>query len=41
MHFVEDVNTQLSIFEDFKRELVELKRCKIGFIDFNMVDKNN
>lgn len=39
--FVEKVNDQLSIFEEFKRDLIELKRCKMGFIDFNMIDKNN
>lgn len=38
--FVETVNRQLSIFEGFKRELGELKRCKMGAIDFNMQDKN-
>lgn len=39
--FVETVNSQLTVFEGFKRELSELKRCKMGSIDFNMQDKNN
>jgi len=39
--FVETVNNQLTIFEGFKRELLELKKVKMGSIDFNMMDKNN
>jgi len=40
MKFVKEVNRQLSIFEGFKKELFELKRNKLGFIDFNMTLKN-